>query len=162
MTGVFILRVCWKESDVKQEKKQMPNQGWWKEFFITTETHKSKQEKNRPAGRRASKSLLSHINAPHWGIYKLNQSSPRPIPFLAFWLRSSVVSVLISLISDTRFIEPCDINLIFLVAGLSGSLLPGSACVALDLDYFLGWYTTSPSRWPKEHKTGWFWICIWK
>jgi hypothetical protein len=36
------------------------------------------------------------------------------IPFSAFWLRSSVVSVLISLISDTRLIEPHDINLIFL------------------------------------------------
>jgi hypothetical protein len=37
----------------------------------------------------------------------------RSIPFSAFWLRSSVVSVLISLISDTRLIEPHDINLIF-------------------------------------------------
>ena len=35
------------------------------------------------------------------------------IPFSAFWLRSSVVSVLISLISDTRDIVPHDINLIF-------------------------------------------------
>ncbi|BBN18377.1 hypothetical protein MPTK1_8g02100 [Marchantia polymorpha subsp. ruderalis] len=34
------------------------------------------------------------------------------IPFSAFWLRSSVVSVLISLISDTRVIDPHDINLI--------------------------------------------------
>ncbi len=39
------------------------------------------------------------------------------IPFSAFWLRSSVVSVLISLISDTRLIEPHDINLIFLGGG---------------------------------------------
>jgi hypothetical protein len=39
------------------------------------------------------------------------------IPFSAFWLRSSVVSVLISLISDTRLIEPHDINLIFLECG---------------------------------------------
>jgi hypothetical protein len=37
----------------------------------------------------------------------------RSIPFSAFWLRSSVVSVLISLVSDTRLIEPHDINLIF-------------------------------------------------
>ncbi|BBN15034.1 hypothetical protein Mp_6g16400 [Marchantia polymorpha subsp. ruderalis] len=36
----------------------------------------------------------------------------RGIPFSAFWLRSSVVSVLISLISDTRVIDPHDINLI--------------------------------------------------
>jgi len=41
----------------------------------------------------------------------------RSIPFSAFWLRSSVVSVLISLISDTRLIEPHDINLIFLGCG---------------------------------------------
>jgi hypothetical protein len=36
------------------------------------------------------------------------------IPFSAFWLRSSVVSVLISLISDTGNIVPHDIKLIFL------------------------------------------------
>jgi hypothetical protein len=41
----------------------------------------------------------------------------RGIPFSAFWLRSSVVSVLISLISDTRVIDPHDINLIFLGCG---------------------------------------------
>ncbi|KAL4193511.1 hypothetical protein AMTRI_Chr06g199890 [Amborella trichopoda] len=35
------------------------------------------------------------------------------IPFSAFWLRSSVVSVLISLISDTWSIGPHDIKLIF-------------------------------------------------
>jgi hypothetical protein len=39
------------------------------------------------------------------------------IPFSAFWLRSSVVSVLISLISDTRVIDSHDINLIFLGCG---------------------------------------------
>ncbi|KAK1273252.1 hypothetical protein QJS04_geneDACA012460 [Acorus gramineus] len=36
------------------------------------------------------------------------------IPFSAFWLRSSVVSVLISLISDTWPIGSHDIKLIFL------------------------------------------------
>uniref|UniRef100_A0A3N7FKB8 Uncharacterized protein n=1 Tax=Populus trichocarpa TaxID=3694 RepID=A0A3N7FKB8_POPTR len=36
------------------------------------------------------------------------------IPFSAFWLRSSVVSVLISLISDTWANGPHDIKLIFL------------------------------------------------
>lgn len=41
----------------------------------------------------------------------------RGIPFSAFWLRSSVVSVLISLISDTRLIEPHDINLIYFGCG---------------------------------------------
>ena len=39
------------------------------------------------------------------------------IPFSAFWLRSSVVSVLISLISDTRDTVPYDINLISLGSG---------------------------------------------
>uniref|UniRef100_U5FU07 Uncharacterized protein n=1 Tax=Populus trichocarpa TaxID=3694 RepID=U5FU07_POPTR len=36
------------------------------------------------------------------------------IPFSAFWLRSSVVSVLISLISDTWANGPHDIKFIFL------------------------------------------------
>ncbi|EYU30012.1 hypothetical protein MIMGU_mgv1a024460mg [Erythranthe guttata] len=39
------------------------------------------------------------------------------IPFSAFWLRSSVVSVLISLISDMRAIGSHDIKLIFLGGG---------------------------------------------
>jgi hypothetical protein len=46
----------------------------------------------------------------------------KSIPFSAFWLRSSVVSVLISLISDTRFIEPHDINLIFIGFGFNRQL----------------------------------------
>jgi hypothetical protein len=46
----------------------------------------------------------------------------RSIPFSAFWLRPSVVSVLISLISDTRFIEPHDINLIFVGFGFNRQL----------------------------------------
>ncbi len=50
-------------------------------------------------------------------IYKAGGCECRSIPFSAFWLRSSVVSVLISLISDTRLIEPHDINLIFLGGG---------------------------------------------
>ncbi len=47
-------------------------------------------------------------------VYKPFRLNIKFIPFSAFWLRSSVVSVLISLISDTRLIEPHDINLIFL------------------------------------------------
>ncbi|KAJ6883863.1 hypothetical protein NC652_030966 [Populus alba x Populus x berolinensis] len=39
------------------------------------------------------------------------------IPFSAFWLRSSVVSVLISLISDTWANGPHDIKFIFLGRG---------------------------------------------
>jgi hypothetical protein len=45
--------------------------------------------------------------------YKKERMQGSNIPFSAFWLRSSVVSVLISLISDTRLIEPHDINLVF-------------------------------------------------
>ena len=49
---------------------------------------------------------IHHIQKPRGGIYK-------SIPFSAFWLRSSVVSVLISLISDTWAIGSHDIKLIF-------------------------------------------------
>ena len=56
--------------------------------------------------------------------------------FSAFWLRSSVVSVLISLISDTILIENEDINLIFGVArvasGLPGLPVTGCLCIALQ------------------------------
>jgi len=70
----------------------------------------------------------------------------RSIPFSAFWLRSSVVSVLISLISDRRFIEPHDINLIFVGLGLIGSLLPELVSVSLVLHYLLGG-RNPPSSW---------------
>jgi hypothetical protein len=62
----------------------------------------------------------------------------RSIPFSAFWLRSSVVSVLISLVSDTRLTEPHDINLISLGCGSSGSLLSEPASVALVLHFIHG------------------------
>ncbi|KAL0342344.1 UNVERIFIED_CONTAM: hypothetical protein Scaly_1897000 [Sesamum calycinum] len=49
------------------------------------------------------------------GSYKrLGSVNEVIIPFSAFWLRSSVVSVLISLISDTWIIDPHDIKLILL------------------------------------------------
>jgi hypothetical protein len=63
---------------------------------------------------------LSHIDGEHQDQGRAIRSEieeMRSIPFSAFWLRSSVVSVLISLISDTRLIEPHDINLIFLGCG---------------------------------------------
>ncbi|CAL9764932.1 unnamed protein product [Musa acuminata subsp. burmannicoides] len=42
-----------------------------------------------------------------WEWYKSRGGADRKlIPFSAFWLRSSVVSVLISLISDTWVIDP--------------------------------------------------------
>ncbi len=56
------------------------------------------------------------------GEYIAGGERERSIPFSAFWLRSSVVSVLISLISDTRLIEPHDINLISFGCGLIGQL----------------------------------------
>ena len=60
----------------------------------------------------------------------------KTIPFSAFWLRSSVVSVLISLISDTWFIEPHDIKCIFLGGGPThNSLLLGLSGVACALHY---------------------------
>ncbi|BBN09126.1 hypothetical protein MPTK1_4g17340 [Marchantia polymorpha subsp. ruderalis] len=43
-------------------------------------------------------------------IIKFHDKRSKTIPFSAFWLRSSVVYVLISLISDTRVIDPHDIN----------------------------------------------------
>ncbi|CAI0399080.1 unnamed protein product, partial [Linum tenue] len=62
------------------------------------------------------------------------------IPFSAFWLRSSVVSVLISLISDTWANGPHDIKFIFL--GGEGPLLelaPGAfSRVAHALHYCTG------------------------
>ena len=45
-----------------------------------------------------------------------------PVPFSAFWLRSSVVSVLISLISDTRCIASFEINSISLMGVLNAKL----------------------------------------
>ncbi|ONI24148.1 hypothetical protein PRUPE_2G226800 [Prunus persica] len=45
------------------------------------------------------------------------QETRTSIPFSAFWLRSSVVSVLISLISDTWANGPHDIKLISLGGG---------------------------------------------
>ena len=66
----------------------------------------------------------------HWRGSQPGRWQRQSIPFSAFWLRSSVVSVLISLISDTRFIEPHDINLIF---------CRGAVCCAC---------TTSAHAWP--------------
>uniref|UniRef100_A0A2C9VN34 Uncharacterized protein n=1 Tax=Manihot esculenta TaxID=3983 RepID=A0A2C9VN34_MANES len=61
------------------------------------------------------------------------------IPFSAFWLRSSVVSVLISLISDTWAIGPHDIKLIFFMGRVHhSSLLLGLSRVAHALHYCKG------------------------
>lgn len=67
---------------------------------------------------------------------KWREMKGESIPFSAFWLRSSVVSVLISLISDTWFIEPHDIKCIFLGGGPThNSLLLGLSGVACALHY---------------------------
>ncbi|KAG4109591.1 hypothetical protein ERO13_1Z049332v2, partial [Gossypium hirsutum] len=64
------------------------------------------------------------------------------IPFSAFWLRSSVVSVLISLISDTWIIDPHDIKSIFLggssltIACYWGSRVSSLFCTAASF-----WHT---------------------
>ncbi|KAL0325344.1 UNVERIFIED_CONTAM: hypothetical protein Sradi_5103700 [Sesamum radiatum] len=61
------------------------------------------------------------------GCYKrLGSGTELIIPFSAFWLRSSVVSVLISLISDTWTIGPHDIKLIFLGGEPSRQLAAGA------------------------------------
>ncbi|RDX80788.1 hypothetical protein CR513_38618, partial [Mucuna pruriens] len=61
------------------------------------------------------------------------------IPFSAFWLRSSVVSILISLISDMWINGPHDIKLIFLRERVHcRSLLLGFSCIALVLHYCKG------------------------
>ncbi len=83
----------------------------------TTKQTKSEEE-------QASKCAL----IPYWlpkecgmgGVYIVPGIQHYIIPFSAFWLRSSVVSVLISLISDVRFIEPHDINLISFGGGAVG------------------------------------------
>ena len=80
------------------------------------------------------RTYIPHEDACLGAAYKKqSMAAGEIIPFSAFWLRSSVVSVLISLISDTWPIRPHDINLICFmgVAPPRGSLLPlGAACVA--------------------------------
>ena len=60
------------------------------------------------------------------------------IPFSAFWLRSSVVSVLISLISDTWPIGSHDINLISFRGQPIRQLAVRAASVASVLHYLRG------------------------
>ena len=70
--------------------------------------------------------------------------------FSAFWLRSSVVSVLISLISDTILIENEDINLIFGVAQVASGLpgLPVTSCLCIALQQSMA----DPARGPLKYK----------
>jgi hypothetical protein len=67
------------------------------------------------------------------GIIRRAGLERRGIPFSAFWLRSSVVSVLISLISDTRVIDPHDINLIFLGCGTTRQLAARTRARSLSI-----------------------------
>ena len=72
-----------------------------------------------------SPTLVNNANKGPRMRYKMKwKRKGRLIPFSAFWLRSSVVSVLISLISDTWFIEPHDIKCIF----FRGSAHSSAAC----------------------------------
>nr|GLL45174.1 hypothetical protein EUTSA_v10009901mg [Ipomoea trifida] len=64
----------------------------------------------------------------------------KSIPFSAFWLRSSVVSVLISLISDTWAISPHDINSLF----LGGRPIKAACCPGLRAS---PWRCTIASAW---------------
>jgi hypothetical protein len=69
--------------------------------------------------------VLPHIDCNAKGLWRDTRRKGedwKSIPFSAFWLRSSVVSVLIGLISDTRLIEPHDIDLIFLGCGSTRQL----------------------------------------
>jgi hypothetical protein len=82
----------------------------------------------------------------------------RSIPFSAFWLRSSVVSVLISLISDTWVIDPHDIKLIFLGGRfITVACYWGSSSVALALHYSMG--LAQPSQFYSKCFL-WLFLCI--
>jgi len=75
------------------------------------------KRRNKPENTRSYSSHIHYQKNFSSIVYKPPGYNLEFIPFSAFWLRSSVVSVLISLISDTRLIEPHDINLIFLGSG---------------------------------------------
>ena len=68
------------------------------------------------------------------------------IPFSAFWLRSSVVSVRFILISETRLIESYDNNLIFWARGLNAVLAQQSHQLGPGIALQPG-----PSRPPTSH-----------
>ena len=93
----------------------------WVIWTQCSATGQSYRARKLPAGvgcgenQASSLAHRSHLILPYRGFSVL-------LPFSAFWLRSSVVSVLISLISDTRLIEPHDINLIFIGCSLTWQL----------------------------------------
>ena len=85
-------------------------------------------------------------------IQKKQQHKPKLIPFSAFWPGSSLVSVLISLISDMWDNGSHDIRLIFLRRRAHyGSIQPGLSSVALALHYCKGLAHATQSSWKISH-----------
>uniref|UniRef100_B9MX99 Uncharacterized protein n=1 Tax=Populus trichocarpa TaxID=3694 RepID=B9MX99_POPTR len=77
-------------------------------------------------------------------------SAESVIPFSAFWLRSSVVSVLISLISDTWANGSHDIKFIFLGGGsITVACYWGSRASPLRCTIALAW-RSPPALVPKD------------
>ena len=69
--------------------------------------------------------MFSSLEDDYSGTY-VTHNKIRSIPFSAFGLKSSVVSVLVRLMSDTRLIEPHDNNLTFVGCGLIRQLAPST------------------------------------
>jgi hypothetical protein len=90
----------------------------------------------------------SHAGWPSAGGRGWRLPPMRFIPFSAFWLRSCVVSVLISLIAYMVLIENLRLTSIFQGGGPMGSLLLGPAGMALVLHY----HQRRPPH-PNEHST---------
>ncbi|XP_043807031.1 uncharacterized protein LOC122721922 [Manihot esculenta] len=75
-------------------------------------------------------------------FYKQKKKTVKIIPFSAFWLRSSVVSVLISLISDTWVNGPLDIKVIFYGGGSATvACYWGSLALSVRCTTALAWRT---------------------
>ncbi|KAG6750683.1 hypothetical protein POTOM_045191 [Populus tomentosa] len=90
-----------------------------------------------------------------------NQLVPtlKVIPFSAFWLRSSVVSVLISLISDTWANGPHDIKFIFLGRGpLTAACCWRSRASPLRCSAALAWRTPPKPSAMFRHSVGFCFI----
>ncbi len=119
---------CIRQADDMPKNRDVRQRGGWtregegsKELYRSASGRQREQQANKGRNRRGREGEIKPIwNGGTRGlgeIYKPGGCDRKFIPFSAFWLRSSVVSVLISLISDTRLIEPHDMNLIFLGGG---------------------------------------------
>ncbi|KAG6732239.1 hypothetical protein I3842_01G167100 [Carya illinoinensis] len=85
------------------------------------------------------------------------------IPFSAFWLRSSVVSVLISLISDTWSIGPHDIKFIFVRGeSITVACCWGFRASPLRCTMAWAWRTlTNPIQRFSELRDSYTFCCLW-